>query len=199
MANYGTTNFDGNTQLLEMENISSITFHEVLQFWFGGDTNVNYKTKWFPSGNEVLQQAIDHEITSKYGELLQRAVNGDLEEWTSTTKSCVALIIVLDQFSRHIYRNLSPDAFQRKIADNKALTVATALTTQENWDDSLHCCEFVFCLMPFRHAATTDHLTKVMDFINSREHKENEGMNLLQKFKKQTIRRLQHLQDRAMV
>jgi uncharacterized protein (DUF924 family) len=183
--------------MTELNNNSEVT--DVLNFWFGGNIDTNYKTKWFPSGNEELRITIDNEITARYSALLDRAVNGELDMWMNSIYSCVALIVILDQFSRHIYRSLPPDANQRKVADSKALHVAEKLVSMPGWDNSLTTSMFVFALMPFRHSATVDRLQNVMAAIDQREIKDNAGLNVLQKFKKQTVRRLQHLQDRLVV
>ena len=47
---------------------SDIRAEEVLHFWFGGDTKVNYKTKWFPDGSSDTQKRADEIISKKFGE-----------------------------------------------------------------------------------------------------------------------------------
>lgn len=77
---------------------------EVLEFWLGGNMHTNYKTKWFPDGSADTQRKADEIISSRFGSLFRSASNGELNEWKKDLKSSVALILVLDQFSRHIYR-----------------------------------------------------------------------------------------------
>jgi Bacterial protein of unknown function (DUF924) len=77
---------------------------EVLEFWLGGNMHTNYKTKWFPDGSADTQRRADEIIFSRFGGLFRSASNGELNEWKKDLKSSVALILVLDQFSRHIYR-----------------------------------------------------------------------------------------------
>eukprot|EP01034_Spumella_vulgaris_P036096 gene36096-44514_t len=50
--------------------------------------------------------------------------------------------------------------------------------------------------MPLRHTATIDHLTFILNNLKEKEGIEANSMDLLNKFRKQTVRRLQHLQDR---
>lgn len=107
--------------------------------------------------------------------------------------------IVLDQFSRHILREEARDSPSRSKADSLALGVAQSLTAAGDWDNELSVAEFVFCLMPFRHTATLDRLTEVLRQIDLRASQEAKKSNLLDKFRKQTLRRLQHLQDRFKV
>lgn len=180
------------------------TYEDVFNYWFGGDIKVNYKTKWFPTGNIQLQEQADLDITNKFGDLFYKAVSNDVEilQWKNETRSCIAYVILLDQFSRHIYRyqGLASNAIERKHADSLALSAIESLTSRlTNWDENLSVSEFVFGLMPFRHSATSKRLENVMKLINQRQERESNGIDLLTKFRKQTLRRLQHLQDRDKV
>mmetsp|Transcript_1456 Transcript_1456/g.1595 ORF Transcript_1456/g.1595 Transcript_1456/m.1595 type:complete len:1112 (+) Transcript_1456:180-3515(+) len=170
---------------------------EVLEFWFSGDLTVNYKTKWFPDGSAETQRRADETVLKLFGDLFSLAVNDQLNEWTREIRSSVGLILLLDQFSRHIYRlqNVSSDDPRRAIVDAKALKVAEGLTAVEGWDIGLSIHEFVFSLMPYRHTPTVERLTEVIVLISKREKTETEAMDLLHKFRKTTLRRLQHLQD----
>lgn len=106
---------------------------------------------------------------------------------------------MLDQFSRHILRQEPPDSELRREADRQALHVAEIITSTDGWDQNLSVGEFVFSLMPFRHSATLDRLKEVLRKIDARRSREMQGVNLLEKFRKQTVRRLQHLEDRNEV
>jgi uncharacterized protein (DUF924 family) len=173
----------------------------VLTFWFHGDLHTNYKTKWFPDGSADIQHKADETVNTLFGVVFNDTINGDLAQWKDDNRATVALIIVLDQFSRHIYRlrGLASDHCDRKAADTLALAVAEELTSRPGWDDDLSVPEFVFSLMPFRHSATIERLQGVMASIARRQSSESEAMDLLHKFSKQTIRRLQHLQDISRV
>jgi uncharacterized protein (DUF924 family) len=48
---------------------------------------------------------VDREITERFGEVLEQARRGELDHWAETPRGRLALIIVLDQFSRNIYRD----------------------------------------------------------------------------------------------
>src|SRR4030095_11372223 len=80
----------------------------VLEFWFGtcgadGSLDPARKKMWFGEGRNH-----DIEISNCFGALHERASRGALEaEWTATPRSTIALIVVLDQFSRHIHRGRS--------------------------------------------------------------------------------------------
>jgi uncharacterized protein (DUF924 family) len=95
---------------------------EVLSYWFPEDiNNADPETRrrqgerWMHGGPEV-----DREISERFGELLERARGGELDHWADTSRGRLALIIVLDQFSRNIYRG-SPLSYSQ---DKKALKLA---------------------------------------------------------------------------
>lgn len=173
----------------------------VLGHWFDGDQQINYKTKWFPEGSTGLQAIADNEVNTKFGSLFNDALGRKLHHWQSDTKSCVALIIVLDQFSRHICRLHEKELMQdkQKLADELALEIAQRLHSSEEKTLGLSIPEYVFSLMPLRHTATVDHLSHVLECLQKKERVEEKSMELLNRFRKQTTRRLQHLQDREKV
>ncbi len=95
---------------------------EVLSYWFPKDINeADIRTlqrqgkRWMAGGPEV-----DREITERFGEVLERARRGELDHWADTPRGRLALIIVLDQFSRNIYRG-SPLSYSQ---DEKVLKLA---------------------------------------------------------------------------
>ncbi len=72
----------------------------VLDFWFGKDpSQITNQQLWFK-----IEQKRDDLIKQKFGAYLAAAETGDLEHWEAEKKSSLALIIVLDQFSRFVYR-----------------------------------------------------------------------------------------------
>lgn len=176
---------------------------EILHFWFGGDQQVNYHTKWFPDGGGDVQARTDREINERFGSVFQGALRGDFtDSWTQSPRSTLALIVVLDQFSRHIFRleERPTDYEGRRAADNAALSLAQNLqsnheATVSSWPMAM----MVFALMPFRHNASIDRLEFVLQQLQERETRDNQGTELMLRFRKQTVRRLQHLQDRARV
>ena len=56
-----------------------------------------------------MQKRVDDAITHRFGATLSSAERGDLDAWAETSPShAVALVVTLDQFSRHVYRH-APD------------------------------------------------------------------------------------------
>ena len=172
----------------------------VLLYWFDGDQQTNYKTKWFPDGSSGLQAAADQDVHSRFGALFSDTLSGKLNYWQQSMKGCVALIVVLDQFSRHICRLKGKEGSkaEQTTADELALEISKRFHERENVIN-LSMPEYVFSLMPLRHTATVGHLSYVLKCLEGKEQVEAKSMELLSRFRKQTIRRLQHLQDREKV
>ena len=87
------------------------TYSEVLAFWFEEIT----PQCWFKKDLEF-----DTLCEDRFGETLQAAALGECFDWRSTPEGRLAEIIVLDQFSRNIYRD-TPQAFAQ---DALALVLA---------------------------------------------------------------------------
>ena len=113
----------------------------------------------------------------------------------------------MDQFSRHIFRYecLPSDAEERIKADSISLSIAMDLHNSliPNIDNNslllTPMSEFVFSLMPLRHTPTTTNLNFVLKRLTQKEEADSFADNLLDKFRKQTVRRLQQLEDREKV
>lgn len=113
-------------------------YQEVLTFWF---EEIQPK-KWFAADAEF-----DALIRDRFLPLLTQAALGELFEWRKEPKGRLAEIIVLDQFSRNVYRN-TPTAFAQ---DPMALALA-----QEAVNAGVHKIlapkERAFSLMPYMHS-----------------------------------------------
>ncbi|KAH6857194.1 hypothetical protein B0I37DRAFT_369377 [Chaetomium sp. MPI-CAGE-AT-0009] len=94
-----------------MESVESQTCDTVVS-WYANRSPMD----WFrpPPG-------FDDEIRTRFGALTARARIGALDAWTETPKGSLALVILLDQFPRNMFRN-SAEAFS---SDHQALQVAT--------------------------------------------------------------------------
>lgn len=116
----------------------NISFDEILKFWF----NELGPKDWFAKNDEI-----DAMIRHRFLNYHQKAEKGELFSWRSTPHGRLAEIIVLDQFSRNIYRGTS-QAFAN---DNLALILAQEVVHQ-NLDDELSKDEKIFVYMPFMHS-----------------------------------------------
>jgi uncharacterized protein (DUF924 family) len=117
---------------------------DVLSFWFGaaGDSPEARMKRWF-----MPDPAFDAAIRTRFGDLIEEAAAGRLTGWPATARGALALVIVLDQFPRNVFRGTS-GAFAH---DWKALQVArTAIA--DGHDRELGFLERMFLLLPFEHA-----------------------------------------------
>lgn len=119
----------------------------VLDEWFGAERDPEVWPEAMASRWWTKDPAYDDSLRARFGAQLERAMRGELDDWTGTAEGGVALIVLLDQFSRNIHRG-TPAAFA---ADERALDLAGRLVGRE---DFLVLPEYmqVFALMPFMHA-----------------------------------------------
>lgn len=110
----------------------------VIDFWFE-DCGPN---DWF-----AHNEKFDQDIAEKFGQYHRRADTGQFEAWTSSPEGALALVIILDQFSRNIYRG------DRKAytSDTLALRVAREAIAQ-GFDEELMAVQRKFLYMPFQHS-----------------------------------------------
>ncbi|CAM9295701.1 unnamed protein product, partial [Ectocarpus sp. 8 AP-2014] len=167
----------------------------VLSVWFDGCTADNHRTKWFAQGDALPR--MDETIRKDFGNLVLRAEAGQLtDSWSERPRSMVALILLLDQFSRHLFRG-APDRDERVgRCDRLALPLTEALLDR-GWQHGLTAEQHVFALMPLRHTPSEERLLRVMQEAEERVTRLRHSQELLQRFKKATKRRLQGIQDRA--
>ena len=120
---------------------------DILDFWFGAfptpyTSDGSKVDMWFKNG-----EAYDSEIFIKFGLDYEKAINDELTHWVDSHRGRLALIILLDQFSRHIHRG-SAAAFAQ---DVKAQ--ALCIDGIGAGDDSkLHSIERSFFYLPLEHA-----------------------------------------------
>jgi len=120
---------------------------EILDFWFGHveETIVPSENRariWFGESSEI-----DAEIKERFSDVLEAAIHGECKNWEKNARGRLALMILLDQFSRHIYRNTA-QAYQQ---DEKALEVCMDGIRNET-DHELSLIERVFFYFPLLHA-----------------------------------------------
>lgn len=79
----------------------------ILAFWFDGPG----KGKHYWAGGPEQQKKLDDQISQEFGTLIEAAAEGSLTaEWSQSAKGSLALILLLDQWSRNVYRD-TPKAF----------------------------------------------------------------------------------------
>ena len=112
--------------------------NSILDFWFNKKSNFEL---WFENGKKY-----DDGIKKTFYKYLIEAEKGNLLHWLGNYKSYLAYIILMDQFSRHIYRN----TYKSYQNDKKVLL----FTEMGFWlhCDKLDATEKMFSLMPYQHS-----------------------------------------------
>ena len=119
----------------------------ILEFWFrdgldSGWPSQNLDALWWGGGAEL-----DREIDQRFGHLVREAVSGGLADWESAPLGRLALVLLLDQFTRNVFRG-RPEAFN---GDARAQALATDVSAPA-WDEALPLAGRVFQNMPLTHA-----------------------------------------------
>jgi uncharacterized protein (DUF924 family) len=111
---------------------------DLLDYWF----NQIGSNRWF-----AADPALDADLTHKFLETHQRAMHGALHDWEGTPTGMLGLMLLLDQFPRHMFRG-TPSAYA---TDEMALDLArTAII--KHYDDRIDAaCKLCFYL-PFTHS-----------------------------------------------
>ncbi|HTM22906.1 MAG TPA: DUF924 family protein [Kofleriaceae bacterium] len=120
---------------------------EVLDFWFGDppadEAGLMAKVRrWYRGGPDM-----DREVIDRFGDTVAAALRGELDGWADRPRGRLALVIVLDQFTRNTLRDqpgmYSGDASAQRLAVD---------AFDRGWDAQLPWVERLFLLMPLLHA-----------------------------------------------
>jgi uncharacterized protein (DUF924 family) len=120
-------------------------WQSLLDFWFlpAGDAGHGKpRPEWFRK-----DPAFDLLIRQRFGDAVARGLAGEFVEWASEPRGALARIILLDQFTRNIYR----DTAQAFAGDARALAAARAMVDAGR-DRMLVPVERWFVYLPFEHA-----------------------------------------------
>jgi len=133
-------------------------------------------TYWFdtlkPADWWRKSATLDADIAKRFGALHQRLSDAELDASDMSEQEALATLIVLDQFSRNIYRNQAK-AFA---ADAKALKLAQQLVS-EGRDQQLTEQQRVFVYMPYMHSESLqvhDQAVQLFTELNHGNHLEYE-------------------------
>ncbi len=124
-----------------------MTPETVLEFWFADGLVAGWPSRpmgdlWWSGGKPV-----DEDIRARFGSAVEEAVNGGLTGWESPLLHRLALVILLDQFTRNVFRG-QPRAFA---GDPRARALAER-TLAQGEDADLPLVGRVFIAMPLMHA-----------------------------------------------
>ncbi len=118
--------------------MSTSGYKEIIAFWF---EEIEPKS-WFKKDD-----AFDQTLMSRFGNLHARAEKSELFTWRGTAEGRLAEIIVLDQFTRNLYRN-TPRSFA---SDPMSLALAQEAVSQ-SLDAELTTVQKTFLYMPYMHS-----------------------------------------------
>lgn len=110
--------------------------NEVLDFWFSDPS------RWWKK-----DPAFDEEIRQKFGQLHAEIDAGEHEDWLKTPEGALAYVIVLDQFSRNMFRGTG----RMFASDERALSAAQRAIAAGH-DQALPRERRTFLYMPFMHS-----------------------------------------------
>jgi len=118
-----------------------LTPDDIINFWFKDDT----RRLWWAKSDEF-----DQLINQKFAQIHNAASYGELSHWRIDSMGRLAEIIILDQFSRNLFRD-SGHAFAQ---DAQALTLAQEAVAQQ-LDQSLTPEQRIFLYMPYMHSESS--------------------------------------------
>jgi uncharacterized protein (DUF924 family) len=117
---------------------NQVTSDDILNFWF---IEIENSQRW------VKDVDFDSQIKDRFREVHASANQCELFDWRATAKGRLAEIIVLDQFSRNMFRG-APESFA---SDPLALALAQEAVAH-GFDDELNSSEKCFLYMPYMHS-----------------------------------------------
>lgn len=125
---------------------------DVLEYWLGDpaeddDAMLAKMRRWFDGGT-----ALDAEIIERFGATIEDAVSGGLDHWADTPRGRLALVIVLDQFTRHCFRGTA----RAYAADAKAQALALEALDRD-LGAGMSPIERAFLIMPLHHSESLEH------------------------------------------
>lgn len=128
---------------------------EVLAFWFAPGR----REQWF-----VKDPEFDAEVRQRLLGPYERAAAGDYDHWRDRAKGCLALVLLLDQVPRNLFRD-DPRAFATDATARAVLRQAL----EQGFDRALSQTERLFLYLPFEHSENLQdqedcvRLTKALD------------------------------------
>ena len=120
---------------------------EITDFWLGPSLEhpdaANGRREWWYRGGP----AVDDEIAARFAALMLRARAGELTQWERTANGALALVILLDQFTRNLFRS-TPEAYS---GDEIAFSIMSRSLRGE-LDEQLHPVARIWLYHPYHHS-----------------------------------------------
>jgi uncharacterized protein (DUF924 family) len=119
---------------MQMNNPDS---YAIRRFWFE-----DHPKDWF-----VKNPAFDAQVRSRFLVLHEAAAAGRLARWADEAGDCLALVIVLDQLPRNMFRGEA-----RAFATDSLARAAARVILERGWDQQMTQSEKLFAYLPFEHS-----------------------------------------------
>lgn len=133
---------------------------DVLKFWFGTPDDPSWgeaREAWWRKDPDF-----DEEIRGRFLPTYEVAARGDLDSWSGTAEGSLALLILLDQFPRNMFRGdartYATDADARKVAQS---------ALEKNFEEGLTEIQRWFLYMPFQHSERLDDQLRSLTLYDS--------------------------------
>ena len=110
---------------------------KVLTFWFGRD-----RKDWFEKN-----PAFDEEVRHRFLGLYELGAAGNFHAWQEAPASCLALVVLLDQFPRNMFRGNA-----KAFAADALARDAARIMVDRGWDKDMTPDERLFAYLPFEHS-----------------------------------------------
>lgn len=130
---------------------------KIREFWFGiklplsAEQLTQRMQIWFGEQPAYLRQRNDDTCRALFEPLVQQALSGELTIWADSPRRRLSLILLLDQFTRNIYRGTS-----RAFAGDEQALALSLSGLQSSADAALDVAERLFFYMPLQHAETRE-------------------------------------------
>jgi uncharacterized protein (DUF924 family) len=127
--------------------LNTESIEQIASFWLGpslnGPETAAARRDWWYQGGTV----VDDEIRARFGTLVDQACAGGLADWQASAQGSLALILLLDQFTRNLFRH-TPQAYA---GDPRAFEVVKQAIELKH-DQQLHPVAKIWLYHPFHHA-----------------------------------------------
>jgi uncharacterized protein (DUF924 family) len=131
---------------------------EILDFWFAQGKEAEYAQRrrvWFRK-----DPSFDQAIRTRFRTDYEQAAAGKLNDWQESAQGCLALILLLDQFPRNMFRGEA----QSFATDDQALKVAQYAIAQ-GFDQKLPPIRRMFIYLPFEHSENVEHQHQAVQWM----------------------------------
>ena len=135
----------------------------ILDFWFGNLEDPDYgqpRQVWFKK-----DPSFDETVRSQFLEHYHLAAASKLDNWQETPEGCLALILLLDQFPRNMFRAKA----QAFATDPKARAIAEYAIAHQ-FDLQMLPVQRLFIYIPFEHSENIEHQQRAIDLLNQLKH-----------------------------